>query len=100
MGSTQPIGTNPFGSPFGMLGYNSQSIPSVFNPFYFGMPNMMSQLSSSIPTTNENLIFGPGGMAPLYAPLSFCEGHIPQTNPMVGGWNYFSSRSNPSLNDP
>jgi hypothetical protein len=31
MGSTQPIGTNPFGSLFGMPGYNSQSIPLVSN---------------------------------------------------------------------
>jgi hypothetical protein len=83
--STRPIATNPFGSLFGMSGYNSQSIPSVSNPFSFGMPNMMSQLSSSIPMTNVNPIFGPGGMAPQHAPLSLGEGHIPQKNPTIGG---------------
>jgi hypothetical protein len=40
--STRTIGTNPFRSLFGMSGYNSHSIPSIFNPFSFGMPNMMS----------------------------------------------------------
>jgi hypothetical protein len=77
-----------------------QSIPLVSNPFSFGMPNMMSQLSSSIPTTNANPSFGPRVMAPPHAPLSFGGGHIPQTNPTVGGQPPFSSRSNPSLNAP
>jgi hypothetical protein len=98
--STQPIVMNPFGSLFGMPGYNSQSIPSVSNPFSFGMPNMTSQLSSSIPVTNANPSFGPGGMAPLHTPLSFGGGHIPQMNPMVGGQPPFSFGSNPSLNAP
>jgi hypothetical protein len=60
MGSTRPIGTNPFGYIFGTPGQNYQSIPSLSNPFYFGMPNMTSQLSSSIPAANENISFGPG----------------------------------------
>ena len=77
MDSTQPIGTNPFRSLFGMPGYNSQSIPLVSNPFSFGMPNMTSQLSSSIPMANVNPSFGPVGMAPPYALLSFGGGHIP-----------------------
>jgi hypothetical protein len=77
MGSTRPIGSNPFRSLFGTPCHNSQSIPSVSNPFSFGMPNMMSQLSSSIPAANVNPSFGPGGMAPLYAPLSFGGCHIP-----------------------
>jgi hypothetical protein len=77
MGSTQAIGTSPFRSLFCIPGYNSQSIPPVSNPFSFGMPNMMSQLSSSIPMANVNPSFGPGGMAPLYAPLLFGGGHIP-----------------------
>jgi hypothetical protein len=76
---------NPFRSLFGTLGYNSQSIPSVSNPFSFGMPNMTLQLSFSIPKTNANPSFGHAGMAPPYAPVSFGGGHIPQTNPTVGG---------------
>jgi hypothetical protein len=40
MVSTQPIVRNPFKSPFGMPGFNAQSIPLVSNPFSFGMPNM------------------------------------------------------------
>jgi hypothetical protein len=98
--STQPIGTNPFGSLFGTLGYDSQSIPSVSNSFSFGLPNMTSQTSSSIPTTNANPSFGIGGMAPSHSLLSFGGGHIPQMNPMVGGQPPFSSVSNPSLNAP
>jgi hypothetical protein len=83
--ATQPIVTNPFGSLFGTPGYNSQSIPSVSNPFSFGMPNMTSQLSSSIPATNANPSLGPGGMAPPHTPLSFGGSQIPQMNPTVGG---------------
>jgi len=98
MGSTRTIGTNPFEYIFGMPGHNSQSIPSVSNPFSFGIPNMTSQLSSSIPTANANPSFGPGGMTPLYAPLSFGVCHIPQTNPTVGGWPPLSFGPNPSLN--
>jgi hypothetical protein len=98
MVSTQPIVTNPFGSLFGTPGYNSQSIPSVSNPFSFGMPNMASQLSSSIPTTNANPSFGPGGMAPPRTPLSFGGSQIPQTNPTVGCQPHFSFGSNPILN--
>jgi hypothetical protein len=41
--STRPIGMNLFGSLFGTPGYNSQPIPSVSNPFSFGMPNMTSK---------------------------------------------------------
>jgi hypothetical protein len=96
--STQPIQMNPFKSLFGTLGYNSQSIPSVSNPFYFGMPNMNLKLSSSIPVTNANPSFGPGGMAPPHTPLYFGGSHIPQKNQTVGGKTPFSSRSNPSLN--
>jgi hypothetical protein len=51
---------NPFGSLFGTPRYNSQSIPSVSNPLSFGIPNMMSQFSSSIPTTNEILVLDLG----------------------------------------
>jgi hypothetical protein len=98
--STQPIVTNPFGSLFGTPGYNSQSIPSVSNPFSFGMPNMTSQLSSSIPANNENPSLGPGGMAPPHTPLSFGGGHIPQTTPTVGSQPPFPPGSNPSLNAP
>jgi hypothetical protein len=83
-----------------MLGYNSQSIPSVFNPFPFGMSNMTSQLSSSISTTNANPSVGLGGISPPHVHLLFGGGHIPQTNPMIGGQPPFSSGSNPSLNAP
>jgi hypothetical protein len=98
--STQPIEINPFGSLFGTPEYDSHSIPLVSNPFSFGMPNMESQLSSSIPVTNENPSFEFGGMAPPHAPLSFARGHIPQMNPTNGGQPPFSSESNPSLKDP
>jgi hypothetical protein len=70
----------------------------ISNPFYFGMPNMTLQLSSSIPTTNANPSFRPGGMSPPYAPLLFGGGHIPQTNPIVGGWPPLSSGPNPIFN--
>jgi hypothetical protein len=52
--STQTIVMNPFGSLFGSPRYNSQSIPTTSNPFSYGMPNLTSQLSSSIPVTNTN----------------------------------------------
>jgi len=100
VGSTQPIGTLPFRSLFGTSGYNSHSIPSVSNQFCFGIPNMTLQLSSSIPTTNANPSFRPGGMSPPYAPLLFGGGHIPQTNPIVGGFPPFYFGTNPSLNAP
>jgi hypothetical protein len=98
--ATQPIVTNPFGSLFGMPRYNAQSIPSVSNPFSFGMPNMTSQLSSSIPMNNTNPSIGPGGMAPLHIPLSFGGAHIPQMTPTVGSQPPFPPGSNPSLNAP
>jgi hypothetical protein len=98
MSSTRPLGMNPFRSLFGMPGYNSQSIPLVSNPIYFGMPNMMSQLSSSILVANANPSFGTRGMTPLYDTLSFGGGYIPQTNLIVGGFTPFYSRPNPSLN--
>jgi hypothetical protein len=52
--ATQLIVTNPFGCLFGMLGYNAQTILLVSNPFSFGMPNMTTQISSSIPSNNIN----------------------------------------------
>jgi hypothetical protein len=61
MSSTRPMGMNPFGFLFGMSNHDSQSIPSASNPFSFGMPDMTSQLSSSISTTNMNPSFGSGG---------------------------------------
>jgi hypothetical protein len=62
------------------------------------MPDMMSQLSSSVSTTNVNPSFGYGGTMPPFAPFSFGGGHIPQTNPTVGGWNSLSSGPNPNFN--
>jgi hypothetical protein len=94
----RPIQTNPFGSLFGKPRYRSWSIPSVSNPFSFGMPNMMSQLSSSIPKTNAIPSFGHGGMTPLHAHVLFDGSHIPQTNHTVGVQPTFSFESNPSLN--
>jgi hypothetical protein len=64
------------------------------------MTNMMSQLSSSIPMVNVNIIFGPRGMDSLYSPLSFGGGHIPQMNPTIRGWSPLYSETNPSLNVP
>jgi hypothetical protein len=79
-----------------MPGYNSQSMPLVSNPFSFGMPNMTLHMSSSILTSNVNTSFGSGGMSPPYNPFPFGGGHIPQSFPMVGGWNPPSSAPNPS----
>lgn len=83
-----------------MPGYNYQYITSASNSFSFGMPNMASQLSSSIPTTNANPSIGPGGMAPSYNPLSFGGTQIPQTNPSVEGQPTFSFGPNHGLNYP
>ena len=91
---------NHFRYIFGTPCYNYQSIPSISNPFSFGIPNMMSQLSSSIPAANENRIFGLGGMNPPYYPLSFARVQIPQTNPTIGGLPLLSSRPNPRPNAP
>jgi hypothetical protein len=98
MCSTQPIGMNPFRCIFGMLGYNSQRITLVSNPFSFGIPNMMSQLSYSIIAANVSPIFGPRDINRPYSPLLFHGGHFPQINPTVGGWCPFSFGPNPSLN--
>jgi hypothetical protein len=62
------------------------------------MPDIASQLSSSISTTNVNPSFGSGGMMDTYVPFSFGGGHIPQDNPIFGGWNPLSSGPNPSFN--
>jgi hypothetical protein len=98
MVATQPIVTNPFGSLFGTLGYNAQSIPLVSNPFSFGMPNMTLQLSSSIHANNTNPSIGPRGMAPLHIPLLFGVAHIPQMTPTTRIQPPFPPGSNPSLN--
>jgi hypothetical protein len=96
--ATQTIVTNPFGSLFGMPGYNSQYIPFVSNPFSFGMSNMTLQLASSIPMNNTNPSIGLRGMAPPHILLSFGGAHIPQTTPTIGIQPPFHPRSNPSLN--
>jgi hypothetical protein len=77
MVATQPIVTKPFGSIFGTPRYNTWSIPSASRPFSYGMPNLTSQFSSSIPTTNTNPSIGLGGMAPPHIPISFGGAHIP-----------------------
>jgi hypothetical protein len=82
--ATQPIVTNPFGSLFGSSGYNTQSIPMASIPFSYGMLNLTSQFSSSIPLMNTNPSIGLGGMDPPHIPLSFGGAHIPQMTPMVG----------------
>jgi hypothetical protein len=84
MVATQPIVANPFGSIFGTPRYNTHSIPSASSPFSYGMSNLTSQFSASIPTTNTNPSIGIGGMAPPHIPLSFGGSHIPQINHMVG----------------
>jgi hypothetical protein len=97
---TQPIVMNPFGSLFGTPRYNTQSIPSISNPFSFGMPNMTSQLSYSIPVNNTNPSIELGGMDPPHNPLMFGGAHIPQRTHTVGIQPPFYLGSNPSLNDP
>ena len=75
--ATQPVSsnqtkrTNPLRSLFGMPREYSQSIPSASNPFSFGMPDMMLQISSFASTTNVNPSFGSGGMTPPYGTFSF-----------------------------
>jgi hypothetical protein len=98
--ATQPIIMNTFGSLFDKPGYNAQFIPSVSNPFSFGMSNMTSQLSSSIPKNNTNSSIGLGRVAPLHIPLSFGGVHIPQTTPTAGSQPPFPHGSSPSINAP
>jgi hypothetical protein len=69
-------------------------------PFSYGMSNITSQFSSSIPATNTNPSIGLGGMAPLHIPFSFGGAHIPQTTPTVGIQPPFHPGSNPSPNAP
>jgi hypothetical protein len=64
------------------------------------MPNLTSQFSSSIPTTNTNPSIGRGGMVLPHIPLLFGGAHIPQANPMVGSQPSFPPRFNPILNVP
>jgi hypothetical protein len=90
----QPIAMTPFGSLCHSLGYNIQSIPMASSPFSYGMPNLTSQFSSSIPTSNPHTSIGLGGMAPSHTPFSFGGAHIPQTTPTVGGLPPFHPRSN------
>jgi hypothetical protein len=71
-------------------------MPSATNPFSFGMPDMTSHFSSSVSSSHVNPSFGSRGMTPPYTPFSFGGGHIPQPNPMVGGWNPPSYGPNPS----
>jgi hypothetical protein len=89
MVATEPIVTNPFGSLFRTSRYNAQSIMSVSNPLSFGMLNMTSQLSYSIPTNNKNPSIRLGGMAPPHIPLSFGGDHIPQATPTDGSQPFF-----------
>jgi len=109
---------NPFRYVFGTLGYNSQSIPSVSNPFSFGIPNMTLQLLSSIRVANANPSFGRGGMAPPYAPLTsyipsfipsssmpipkikFIMGNPPLSFRVPSGGIQFHTMGNPHLRDP
>jgi hypothetical protein len=100
MVSTQPIMTNPFGSIFGTPRYNTYSIPIIPIPFSYGMSNMTSQLSSSIPFMNTNPSIVLQGMAPPHIPLSFGGTHIPQKNPMARIQPPFHPSFNPSLNSP
>jgi hypothetical protein len=100
MVSAQPMGTNPFVFPYGMPNHSTQSIPSATNPFSYGMPDMTSHFSSSVSLSHVNPSFGSGGMMPPYTPFSFGGGHIPQSNPTVGGWNPPSSGPNPSFTFP
>jgi hypothetical protein len=98
--ATQPLVMNPFGSIFGTPRYNTQSTLLVSNPFSFGMPNMTSQLSSSILENNTNPSIGLGGMTPPHIPLLFGGAHIPQMTPMVESQPPFHPGSNNSLNAP
>jgi hypothetical protein len=94
------MGTNPFRYIFGMPSHDSQSIPSASIPFSFGISHMTSQLSSFVSTTNVNPSFGSRGTMPPYFYFSFGGFHIPQVNPIVGGWNPPSSEPSPSFNAP
>jgi hypothetical protein len=98
--ANKPIDMNPFWSIFGTLRYNTQSIPSVSNPFSFGMSNMTSHIFYSILVNNANPSIRLGGMSPLHIPLLFGGTHIPQRIHMVGIQPPFHPGSNPSLNAP
>jgi hypothetical protein len=95
MVSDQAKGMNPFVLPSSMMNNSTHSRPWASNPFSFGIPNMTSHLSSSISTAHVNPSFRYGCMTPPYTPCLFGGGHIPQPNPMVGGWNPSSSGPNP-----
>jgi hypothetical protein len=101
--ATQPMvfshsmGTNHFVFLSGTLNHDTQPIPWASNPFYFGMIDMSFHFPSSISSSYVNPSFGSGGMMPPFSPFSFGGGHIPQTTPMVGGWNTSSSRLHTSF---
>jgi hypothetical protein len=93
------MGKNTFVFSSGMLNHDTQPISWASNPF-FGMPNMSSDLPSSVSLSYVNLSFGSGGMIPPYSSFLFCGIHIPQPNLMVGSWNPPSSGPNPSFTFP
>jgi hypothetical protein len=104
--TTQPMvfshsmGKNPFVFPIGIPNHDTQPIPWASNNFYLGMQDMSSHLPSFVSSSYVNPSFGSGGMMPPFSPFSFGGGHVPQPNPMVGGWNPPSSRPNPSFTFP
>jgi hypothetical protein len=98
MTSSSSISIPPGTFLMGMPCYSTQSMPLASNPFSFGMSNMTSYMSSSFPTPNVDASFGSGGTSPPCNPFPFGGGHIPQSFPMMGGWNPPSSGPNPSYN--
>jgi hypothetical protein len=100
MVSAHPVGTNPFLFRSGMSNHSTHSIPSDINPFSYGIPDLTSHLSSSVLSSHVNPSFGFRDMMPPYSPFSFGRGHIPQSNPTIGGWNPPSSGPNHSFTFP
>jgi hypothetical protein len=81
-----------------MHSYGAQLMPLASSPFSFGMSNMTLHMPSSILTSNVNASFGSRGTSPPYNDFLFGGGHIPQSFPMIEGWNLPSSTPNHSYN--
>ena len=68
-------------NPFGVFGhspsYNVQSIPMASSPFSYGIPNLTSQFSTTIPAAGPNVSFRIGGTTPPYTHFLIGGSHIP-----------------------
>ena len=68
--------------------------------FTFGMPNITTSISSSVPGSNVDLGVGMGGMSSPYLAHRLVSGHIPPSTPFVGVFSLPSSCINTSVHFP